>query len=97
MSQKPKIATTLTPGIIGSTSPVFFILSAIIFAPASPNPSARRAPIFTIVYSKITVSYGPSSLSYLCLQIPLKQDFFLLPFSSASLALSMAKASFSSS
>jgi len=29
----------------------------IIPAPASPNPSARRWPIFTIAFSKTAVSY----------------------------------------
>lgn len=59
------MATTFVPGIIGSTIPVFFaILSEIILVPASPKPWARRAPIFTIDFSRITVSYGPSSPSF---------------------------------
>jgi hypothetical protein len=94
ISQNPKIATTFVPGIIGSTSPVFFMLSAIILAPASPKPKASNAPIFTMVYSRMTVSYGPSSLSYLFLQNFFQQFVFL--FASSSLA-SIASASFSSS
>jgi len=57
ISQNPKIATTLFPGIIGSTSPLCSILSDIIFTPASPNPRANNAPTLTIVYSSIRVSF----------------------------------------
>lgn len=56
IAQNPNMATTLWPGIIGSTSPVCPILSEIILTPASPNPRATSAPTFTIVYSSNVVS-----------------------------------------
>lgn len=69
MVQNPKIATTLCPGTIGSTSPVWPILSEIILTPASPKPRATSAPTFTIVYSNIAVSskcgFVPFSGSFL--------------------------------
>lgn len=56
ISQNPNIATTLFPGIMGSTSPVLAIFSAMILAPASPKPNAKSAPILIMVYSNMTVS-----------------------------------------
>ena len=60
MSQKPKIATTFLPGIIGFTLPSnnklnkpFYIFYAIMLLPASPKPIAIKAPTFKIVLCKI--------------------------------------------
>jgi len=61
ISQNPKTQCVFFPGIIGSMSPpLLLMLVAIISAPASPNPNASNAPIFTIVYSKNAVSIGAS-------------------------------------
>ena len=57
MSQKPKIAIIFFPGNIGSISPPLLIFSAMIWAPASPNPNASNAPVFMINFSRKEVSY----------------------------------------
>jgi len=90
ISQKPKIAMIFYPGSIGLISPLPFMFSAIILDPASPNPKAKRAPIFTMVYSRTTVS----------IRGPFLERLFFFPlffFISSSFALSRARASFSSS
>lgn len=64
MSQKPYIAHFFYPGIIGSTSPDFYIFDPIISEPASPNPRANKTPILIIAFSIIIVSkFSPSSLT----------------------------------
>ena len=60
----PKIAIIFYPGTIGSTYPSLLIFLAIISDPASPNPSANKAPILIIVDSKILVSYNFSYYFY---------------------------------
>ena len=56
MSQNPNMATFLTPGIIGLTSPLCAIFLARISEPASPKPRASKAPILIIAFSIRTVS-----------------------------------------
>jgi hypothetical protein len=56
MSQKPKMAQTFFPGIIGSISPPRFMFSAMTADPASPNPTARRPQIFAMEFSSSRVS-----------------------------------------
>jgi hypothetical protein len=41
ISQKPKMAKHLYPGIIGFKSPPSFMFEAMIFDPASPKPKAK--------------------------------------------------------
>ena len=62
MSQNPKMARHFLPGSIGSTSPPFCIFVAIIVDPASPNPTASKAPILINKDSKIPVSKEAASL-----------------------------------
>jgi hypothetical protein len=54
--QKPNIAYVLSPGIITFSSPNYVKFYPIIYVPASPNPRAKRCPIFTIAYSIFYVS-----------------------------------------
>mmetsp|Transcript_24063 Transcript_24063/g.74802 ORF Transcript_24063/g.74802 Transcript_24063/m.74802 type:complete len:221 (+) Transcript_24063:972-1634(+) len=60
MSQNPKIASTRLPGTMAFSAelspPCMFW--PMISAPASPKPSASREPIFTMVFSRTTVSMG---------------------------------------
>mmetsp|Transcript_67149 Transcript_67149/g.212596 ORF Transcript_67149/g.212596 Transcript_67149/m.212596 type:complete len:256 (+) Transcript_67149:807-1574(+) len=60
MSQNPKIANTFLPGTMGLRSPACFMFSAIISAPASPNPTAMRLQIFVMEFSRIRVSNSSS-------------------------------------
>ncbi|PNH09460.1 hypothetical protein TSOC_003892 [Tetrabaena socialis] len=60
MSQKPNTATVLRPGTMGLMSPSFRMFSAMISAPASPNPIASSAPILLIEFSSTSVSYAPA-------------------------------------
>jgi hypothetical protein len=55
--QKPNIAYVLSPGIITFSSPNYVKFYPIIYVPASPNPRAKRCPIFTIDYSIFYVSF----------------------------------------
>ena len=64
MSQKPNIPKTLLPAIKGFTAEPLYMFSAIIFAPASPNPKARRVPVLIINLSNIVVSNIESSSSF---------------------------------
>lgn len=66
MSQNPNIATILFPGINGSTSPEWPMLSEMILTPASPKPRANKAPTFTIVYSSITALSLLLLVSFFC-------------------------------
>jgi hypothetical protein len=56
MLQKPNIAKILYPDLRWSKSPTYWMFSAIIFDPASPNPRANNFPIFKIACSIIVVS-----------------------------------------
>mmetsp|Transcript_99620 Transcript_99620/g.278974 ORF Transcript_99620/g.278974 Transcript_99620/m.278974 type:complete len:348 (-) Transcript_99620:1623-2666(-) len=57
MSQKPKIASTLVPGIFTVTRALESnMFSAMMFTPASPKPRANKEPSLMIVFSKICVS-----------------------------------------
>jgi hypothetical protein len=71
ISQNPKIAIILFPGNIGSTSPPLLIFYAMISAPASPNPSANKAPVLIISFSRIVVSnFYSSYIAAISLTIP---------------------------
>lgn len=63
ISQNPKMQHFFLPGSIGSTSPLFDILDAIISLPASPNPKANNVPILIIAFSMRIASYLPESYS----------------------------------
>ena len=66
------------PGNIGSTSPEEAILVPIIADPASPNPSANKAPILMIAFSIYVVSfYTPMVSIYISLAI---YGFFAIKF-----------------
>mmetsp|Transcript_41355 Transcript_41355/g.108679 ORF Transcript_41355/g.108679 Transcript_41355/m.108679 type:complete len:323 (-) Transcript_41355:869-1837(-) len=64
ISQNPKIASTYSPGNIGSIpdpAPCKFL--EMIRVPASPNPKSNRVPSLINVFSRITVSMGSSCFS----------------------------------
>lgn len=52
------------PGSIGSTSPPVLIFEAIISDPASPNPTANKAPILVSRDSNNPVSNDAASLIF---------------------------------
>mmetsp|Transcript_9628 Transcript_9628/g.26151 ORF Transcript_9628/g.26151 Transcript_9628/m.26151 type:complete len:231 (-) Transcript_9628:54-746(-) len=55
----PMMVFTTVPGIIAlMPTPVRFMLWAMMFAPASPKPSASNDPSLMMVFSRITVSNG---------------------------------------
>jgi len=56
-----KSAIVLTPATYASTSPDFCIFLDIILLPASPKPRESKAPILTIVFSRILVSKPSNS------------------------------------
>mmetsp|Transcript_66300 Transcript_66300/g.185387 ORF Transcript_66300/g.185387 Transcript_66300/m.185387 type:complete len:232 (+) Transcript_66300:656-1351(+) len=61
MRMTPMMQSTLVPGIIASTPALSppRMLWPMMFAPASPKPSANKDPNLMIVFSNITVSKGP--------------------------------------
>mmetsp|Transcript_39142 Transcript_39142/g.121362 ORF Transcript_39142/g.121362 Transcript_39142/m.121362 type:complete len:270 (-) Transcript_39142:1474-2283(-) len=71
MSQKPKMASTLRPGIMAFSVELFspFMFWPMISAPASPKPRASKEPILTMVFSRTTVSMGSGA----CLGAALEQ------------------------
>jgi hypothetical protein len=77
------------PGIIGSTSPFLAILEPIISDPASPNPKAKRDPIFIMAFSIITVSYWSSPPSSLISSYSLAEIGFLAILFTLLIILSM--------
>jgi len=50
MSQNPKMAIIFCPGIITLIILGSSITLQIIYVPASPNPTASKEPILTIVF-----------------------------------------------
>mmetsp|Transcript_97232 Transcript_97232/g.275471 ORF Transcript_97232/g.275471 Transcript_97232/m.275471 type:complete len:278 (+) Transcript_97232:913-1746(+) len=60
MSQNPKMASTLRPGIMAFNAELSppFMFWPMISAPASPKPRASREPILMMVFSSTTVSIG---------------------------------------
>lgn len=89
MAINPKTAIIFFPGIIGYTDPLLAIFLAIISAPASPNPTAKSAPILRIVDSSILVSYVFSYYNYFHkFRSSLKSSYSATASSSAILAAS---------
>lgn len=66
--------TVRLPGTIGFRSPSFLMFSAMISAPASPNPTASSSQILHMLFSSTSISYWPCMLQHVRMEVPMVKD-----------------------